>query len=123
MRYMLLMHWPEDDGQSQSQEAIAAAMTAFASYSATLEAAGVLVAAEVLRSSESSTTVSAADGVLQIQDGPFADTKDQLGGVFIIEAADLDAALDWAQQAPAVHWGPIEIRPVATHTVDGVWVE
>lgn len=97
-------------------------MVAFASYSATLEAAGVLIAAEVLRSSESSTTVSVAGGELRIQDGPFADTKDQLGGVFIIEVDDLDAALGWAQQAPPVSWGSIEIRPVATHAVEGVWV-
>lgn len=122
MRYMLLTHYSESDGQSLDEATIAAAMKAMAAYSAALHSAGVLIAAEVLRGSESSTTVSVVGGDLRIQDGPFADTKEQLGGVFIIEVSDLDAALDWARQAPPVEWGSVEIRPVATHTVDGVWV-
>jgi hypothetical protein len=121
MRYMLLMHYSESDGRSVDEEAIAAAKVAFASYAATLEAAGVLIGAEVLRPSDITTTVSYVGGELRIQDGPFADTKEQLGGVFIIDVADLDAALDWAEQAPPVRWGAVEIRPVATHTVAGVW--
>ncbi|MFC9559391.1 YciI family protein [Agromyces sp. NPDC056965] len=123
MRYMLLTHYSEGDGLRQNEEAVAAAMDAMAAYAATLEAAGVLVAAEVLGSSESSTTVSLVTGELRIQDGPFADTKEQLGGVFVIEVADPDAALAWAQQAPPVRWGSVEIRPVATYAVAGVWVE
>lgn len=121
MRYMLLMHYSESDGQDLDEEAIATAKAAFASYAATLEAAGALIAGEVLQTSESSTTVSLVGSELRIQDGPFADTKEQLGGVFIIEAADLGAALDWAHLAPPVGWGSVEIRPVATHTVDGAW--
>jgi hypothetical protein len=65
--------------------------------------------------------VSLVGGELRIQDGPFADTKEQLGGVFLIEVADLDAALDWARQAPPARWGAVEIRPVAAHTVTGAW--
>lgn len=121
MRYMLLMHYSETDGQSLPPEAMEAGRVAFASYTATLEAAGVLIAAEVLRTSDSSTTVTVVDGDLRIQDGPFADTKEQLGGVVVIEVADLDAALDWAGQAPPAAWGSVEVRPVATHTVAGVW--
>ena len=121
MRYMLLTHYAENEGDSLDEQTIADAMAAMAAYAATLQAAGVLVAAEVLQPSESSTTVSVVDGVLRIQDGPFADTKEQLGGVFIIEVPDLDAALGWAAQAPPVQWGAVEIRPVATHTVEGVW--
>lgn len=123
MRYMLLMHYSEDAGQQLSEEAIENAKNAFASYTATLEAAGALIAAEVLRPTESTTTVSMTGGEFRIQDGPFADTKEQLGGAIVIEAPDLDAALDWARQAPPVQWGSIEIRPVATHTVEGRWVE
>jgi hypothetical protein len=123
MRYMLLMHYSEDAGQQLSEEAIENAKNAFASYTATLEAAGALIAAEVLRPTESTTTVSMTGGEFRIQDGPFADTKEQLGGAIVIEATDLDAALDWARQAPPVQWGSIEIRPVATHTVEGRWVE
>jgi hypothetical protein len=67
--------------------------------------------------------VSAASGRLQVQDGPYAATKEQLGGTFVIDVPDLDAALAWAEQAPSVQWGAVEVRPTATHTVDGQWVE
>ncbi|MGW9629519.1 YciI family protein [Agromyces sp. NPDC055520] len=122
MRYMLLLHYPEGDEQSLGAEALEAGRVAFATYAATLEAAGVLIAAEVLRQSESTTTLTLVDGEPRIQDGPFTDTKEQLGGVFVIDVADLDAAIDWAQRAPAAQWGPVEIRPVATYTVGGIWV-
>jgi len=122
MRYMLLLHYAEADERSLGEEAIAAGRAAFASYAATLEAAGVLIAAEVLRPSEDTTTLTLADGVPRIQDGPFADTKEQLGGVFIVDVADLDAALDWAAQAPSARWGSVEVRPSAVHTVGGAWV-
>lgn len=57
-----------------------------------------------------------------MQDGPFADSKEQLGGTFVIEVADLDAAIEWAKRAPSVGWGAVEVRPSATHVVDGRWV-
>jgi hypothetical protein len=121
MRYMLLLHYPEMTEAELGEEALDAGRVAFASYAATLHAAGVLVAAEVLRPSESTTTLSAAGAELRIQDGPFADTKEQLGGVFTIDVADLDAAIEWARLAPPAQWGSVEIRPSATHTVDGAW--
>ena len=122
MRYTLLLHYPEESAETIGAEAIAQGMEAFASYAATLQAAQVLVAAEVLQPSVSSTTVRVRDGVLRVQDGPFADTKDQLGGTIVIDVPDLDAAIEWARQAPSVQWGAVEIRPGATHTVEGVWV-
>lgn len=121
MRYTLLLHYPEGDAQSLGAEAIAEGQRAFASYAATLHAAGVLISAEVLQPSAVSTTVRMRDGALQVQDGPFADTKDQLGGTIVIDVDDLDAAIDWARQAPPVHWGAVEIRPGAVHLVDGAW--
>jgi len=120
---MLLTHYSETDGRDADEEAIAAGKVAFASYAAALHSAGVLITAEVLRPSDITTTVSSASGELRIQDGPFADTKEQLAGVFLIDVPDLDAALSWAAQAPPVRWGAVEIRPVATHTVAGVWTE
>lgn len=122
MRYTLLLHYPEESAETIGAEAVAQGMEAFASYAATLQAAKVLVAAEVLQPSVSSTTVRVRDGVLRVQDGPFADTKDRLGGTIVIDVPDLDAAIEWARQAPPVEWGAVEIRPIATHTVEGVWV-
>ena len=121
MRYTLLLHYPEATEDSLGAETIADAQRAFASYAETLHQAGVLVAAEVLQPSVSSTTLRMVDGDLQVQDGPFADTKEQLGGTFVLDLPDLDAAIEWARQAPPISWGAVEIRPGATYTVDGVW--
>jgi hypothetical protein len=121
MRYTLLLHYPEADAESIGVEAVQDAMRAFASYAQTLHAAGVLLAAEVLQPSTSSTTLTQVDGRLMIQDGPFADTKEQLGGTFVIDVPDLDAAIDWAREAPSLSWGAVEIRPGATHVVSGTW--
>jgi hypothetical protein len=122
MRYTLLMHYAEQTGATLSDEDMAEAQRAFSAYAAALHGAGVLIAAEVLRSSESTTTVSRVDGELRVQDGPFADTKEQLAGTFVIDVDDLDAAIGWAAQSPSVGWGAVEIRPGATFTRDGVWV-
>ncbi len=121
MRYTLLLHYPEADAASIGAEVIEEGMRAFASYAQTLHQAGVLIAAEVLQPSAHSTTLTKVDGRLTIQDGPFADTKEQLGGTFLIDVPDLDAAIEWAGQAPAISWGAVEIRPGATHVVNGTW--
>ncbi|MEP6842811.1 MAG: YciI family protein [Pseudolysinimonas sp.] len=121
MRYALLLHYPEV-AEELSPEAMAEGMKAFDLYAKQLTEAGVLQSAEVLAPSPSSTTITAIDGKLRIQDGPFADTKEQLGGTFVIEVADLDAAIEWASKAPSVAWGAAELRPVGMHVVDGTWV-
>jgi len=122
MRYTLLLHYPEQTGESIGEDVIAEGQKAFTAYAAALHGAGILVSAEVLRPTESTTTLTTVDGELRVQDGPFADTKEQLGGSFVIDVADLDAAISWARQAPPVQWGAVEIRPGATHTREGVWV-
>lgn len=121
MRYTLLLHYPEMDGASLGAETIAEGQRAFSSYAATLQRAGVLIGAEVLQPSSNTTTLTMADGSLHVQDGPFADTREQLGGTFVIDVPDLDAAIDWGRQAPAIGWGAVEVRPGATFTVDGAW--
>ena len=121
MRYTILLHYPEATPESLGEEAWAEGEREFTAYAATLHAAGVLVGAEVLQPSTSTTTLRTVDGVLQVQDGPFADTKEQLGGTFVVDVPDLDAALDLARRAPGVSWGAVEVRPGALYTVDGVW--
>lgn len=121
MRYTLLLHYEEMDAETLGGEALAEGQAAFASYAATLQAAGVLVGAEVLQPSAVTTTVRVRDGALQVQDGPFADTKEQLGGTVVIDVPDLDAAIGFARQAPPASWGTVEVRPGAVHTVEGVW--
>lgn len=122
MRYCLLMHYPEPAEGALGEEEMTAGMDAFAAYAAALEQAGVLIGAEVLQPSAMTTTLSMDDGTVQVQDGPFADTKEQLAGTIVIDVPDLDAAIEWARQAPALEWGAVEIRPGATFTVAGRWV-
>jgi hypothetical protein len=108
---------PDDLGP----DAWAEGMREFDAYAKALDDAGVLISAEVLQPSAVTTTVTAPDGTLRVQDGPFADTKEQLGGTFVIDVDDLDAAIAWAGRAPSAGWGAIEVRPSATRFEDGAW--
>jgi hypothetical protein len=81
----------------------------------------VLASAEVLQRSDLTTTITLAGGELVVRDGPLADTEEQLGGTFVIDVADLEAATSWAALAPSASWGHVEIRPTATRFVDGRW--
>lgn len=121
MRYSLLMHYPEMTEAELGQEAMAEGKAAFDEYAKSLHAAGVLISAEVLQSVSKTTTVTLQEGSLKVQDGPFADTKEQLGGTFVIDVPDLDAALAWAEKCPAAQYGVVEIRPSAVHVRDGQW--
>lgn len=120
MRYTLLLHYPEMNADELGPEALAEGMREFDVYAKALDEAGVLRSAEVLQPSSATTTVRGGDA-LRIQDGPYADTKEQLGGTFVIEVDDLDAAISWAGRAPSVNWGAVEIRPSGTRFLDGAW--
>ena len=86
-----------------------------------LESAGVLLSADVLQPSAATTTVTRREGVLRVQDGPFAETKEALAGVFVLDVPDLDAAIGWAEKCPGAQWGMIEVRPTAAAFVNGGW--
>ncbi|WP_020105201.1 YciI family protein [Nocardia sp. 348MFTsu5.1] len=122
MRYALLLNNTEPGEGEIPAEVIAEMQEAFGVYGTALAAAGVLVAGEILQPVAATTTVTRRDGSLQIQDGPFADTKEALAGVFVIDVPDLDAALAWAEKCPATQYGVIEVRPVGISLVDGHWV-
>lgn len=122
MRYALLIHYPQPAVSNLSQEEIQQGMAAFQAYAKALDDAGVLRSAEVLQPIQSATSVSATSGTLQVQDGPFADTKEAFAGLFVLDLPDLDAALAWAEKCPAAQWGTIEIRPSAVRFADGRWI-
>ena len=86
---------------------------AWRAYYKALVEAGVYVGGNPLQSPETGTTVRLKDGKRLVQDGPFADTKEQLGGFIIIELPSLDAALDWAARCPTSSTGAVEVRPLA----------
>jgi hypothetical protein len=121
MRYTLLLHYPEPGEGEIPAETIREVQEAFGRYGRALQDAGVLVAAEVLARTTATTTVTLRTGDLQVQDGPFAVTKEALAGVFVLDVPHLDAALGWAEKCPAAQFGVIEVRPVATSFVDGAW--
>jgi hypothetical protein len=84
---------------------------AFGSFVGALQQAGVLVTTLGIEPSETAATVRPGNGSPHVKKGPYADTKEQLGGLCVIEAPDLDAALAWAKRAPFEHLGVIEVRP------------
>ena len=122
MRYTLFLHYLELNPSDLGEEAWEQGKAAFHAYAQALDDAGVLVSAEVLQPSSSSTTVKLDNGKLRVQDGPYADTKEQIGGTFVIDVPDLDAALAWAEKCPAAQWGSVEIRPSAVRFADGRWI-
>jgi hypothetical protein len=77
-----------------------------------MKKAGVIAGGDRLKPSESATTVRAASGKTQVLNGPYAEAKEQLGGFFMIEVPDLDAALSWAARCPGASHGAVEVRPV-----------
>jgi hypothetical protein len=121
MRYALLMHYREPGEGEISEEAVEEAKEAFGAYGRALEAAGVLLSADVLQPSAAATTVTRREGGLRVQDGPFAETKEALAGIFLLELPGLDAATGWAEKCPGAQWGVIEVRPIATAFVNGAW--
>ena len=121
MRYLLLMNYAEPAPGDIPEEAIKETQDAFGAYGRALHEAGVLIAGEVLTSQSSTTTLTLRGGSLEVQDGPFAETKEGLAGVFAIDVPDLDAALGWAEKCPGAQFGVVEVRPTATSFLDGTW--
>lgn len=122
MRYTLLPHYPEMTPRTSARKPSGRAW-GFDAYARAPDDAGVLLSAEVLAPSSVTTTISRKTGDLLVQDGPFADTKEQLGGTFVIDVPDLDAAIAWAEKAPSAMYGDVEIRPTATRYVHGAWTQ
>lgn len=113
MQYMLIL--TETDRQFAEREDPAKAENywgAWNAYIGALSAAGVIVNGDGLLGPQTATTVRVRDGKREVQDGPFADTKESLGGYFVIEVPDLDAALEWAARAPSASYAAVEVRPV-----------
>jgi hypothetical protein len=113
MQFMLLLNETADDFASRTDPA--RSETYWGGWNAFIGAmaqAGVIVKGDGLQGPHAATTVRVADGRRLVEDGPMADTKEQLGGYFVIEVPDLDAALDWAAQAPSARTASVEVRPV-----------
>jgi hypothetical protein len=112
MQYMLLIHSSEAELQSASQDTVGRMHAAYMAYTEALTQAGVVVNGNRLRPTSSTTTVRIVDGKTQMLDGPYAETKEQLAGYYLIDVPDLDAALSWAARCPGASFGAIEDRPI-----------
>jgi hypothetical protein len=112
MKYLLLIYGNEAQILSASKETTSQMIAAYGAYTETIKNAGIYVGSNRLRPTASATTVRVANGKNQVLDGPYADTKEQLGGYYMIDVPDLDAALSWASRCPAASHGAVEVRPV-----------
>lgn len=112
MEYLLLIYSNESAMQKAPKEASAQMHNAYVAYTEAMQKAGVMVGGNRLRPATEATTVRAPNGKKTVLNGPFAETKEQLGGYYLIEAPDLDAALAWAARCPGAQHGSIEVRPV-----------
>jgi hypothetical protein len=112
MQFILMAYVRESGWQELTKAEQEQGMAAYMAYGEALTKAGVLKGSNRLQPSSAATTVRLADGKPQVLDGPYADSKEQLGGYFLIEVADLDAALAWAARCPAAGHGVVEVRPL-----------
>src|SRR3954463_5618401 len=112
MKYMLMVLADEQAFQALDQATAAKMVAPYAAYTEALKEAGIMKGAERLRPTASATTVRVSDGKTQVLNGPYAETKEQLGGYFLIDVPDLDAAISWAARCPASVHGTVEIRPL-----------
>ncbi len=109
-QYLLAVHMVEGE-PIPSDEQMQQAYQAVDAFNAKLQSAGAWVFAGGLHPPSTATVVRAQGGQVVTTDGPFAETKEQLGGFWVIKARDLDAALDWAAKGSAACGGPVEVRP------------
>jgi hypothetical protein len=112
MQYMLLIHTDDTPFMTASEEQRTQMAAPYAAYNEALIKAGAMVSGERLRPATMSTTVKVRNDKTEVLDGPFADTKEQLAGFYIVEAADMDAAIKWAARCPGASHGTVEVRPV-----------
>jgi len=112
MKYMLLIYGDEAGMLSASKEAVGQMIAAYGAYTEAVKKAGVYVDSNRLRPTASGTTVRVANGKTEVLDGPYAETKEQLAGYYMIDVPDLDAALSWAARCPGAGHGAIEVRPL-----------
>ncbi|MEM9706047.1 MAG: YciI family protein [Pseudomonadota bacterium] len=112
MNYVFLLYEDEKRLEGFAESDWSELMNAYETYTNKLTEAGALVGGEPLKPSKDAKRISKRNEKAIVEDGPFSDVKEQLGGFYRIEAANLDEAIDWAAQCPCAETGRIEIRPV-----------
>jgi hypothetical protein len=111
MRYLLLIYGNPELAPA-TDDAMHRMLAEYGAYNGWLEAQGMLLGGEALKDTVDATTVQVRDGNRIVTDGPFAETKEHLGGYYLIDAPDLDAAIEAAARVPGARTGKVEIRPI-----------
>ena len=112
MQYLLMIYNNEAGMAAAPVEGVSKMNAAYAAYAEAMNKAGVVRGGNRLRPTSEATTVRVKNGKTEVLDGPYADTKEQLGGYFLIDVPDLDAALSWAAKCPSASNGTMEVRPI-----------
>jgi hypothetical protein len=112
MQYLLMLYAQESGWLNMTKDDQQKGVAAYAAYTEALTKASVIKGSNRLQPIATATTVRIADGRSQVLDGPYVDSKEQLGGYYLIDVPDLDAALSWAARCPGASHGVVEVRPV-----------
>ena len=112
MKYLLMIYNDETEVMTLPKDKMEQRLGAYGAFIEAMNKAGVCVAIDRLQPSSNATTVRMVDGKAKVLNGPYAETKEQLGGYILIDVPDLDAALAWAARCPGAGHGIMEIRPV-----------
>ena len=113
MQYMLLIHDDPTAWAGMSEEQVNAVMGEYFAYSAAIREEGILVSGNPLKGRDEARTVRMRDGKRLVADGPFAETKELIGGYYVVDCETEDQALDAAARIPSARFGAIEVRPIA----------
>ena len=114
MQYLLLIYVPSGDVPEPATH------EQWMDYTRRLRESGAMVAGDALQGADTAQTVRVREGEMLVTDGPFAETKELLGGFYLIDVPDLDEALAWAARIPIVGYGSVEVRPVMTFDRESV---
>jgi hypothetical protein len=112
MKYMMLIYTDEAAYGALPKAQLEQQAGAFMAYTEALQKAGVLIDGNRLKPTTTGSTVRSQNGKTKVLDGPYAETKEQLGGYYMIDVPDLDQALVWAKRCPAAGFGAVEVRPI-----------
>ena len=116
MQFALLIYESPEAFAARKSDGTDSYTGAWRAYHKALVESGAFVGGDPLEAPETGTTITIREGKRGVQDGPYADTKEQLGGFTILELPSLDAALEWAARCPAASYGAVEVRPLAPAT-------
>jgi hypothetical protein len=123
MKYALTIYADESKRESATPEQMQEVSQAYGQVTQEMQQKDVLVAGDGLYPTATATTIRVRDGEREVTDGPFAETKEQLGGFYVLDCKDLDEAIEWAAKIPGAQLGSVEIRPVLVYDEAGNIVE